>query len=146
MISGIEATQRLWNMTCKGLNSTRTTNLRLSVVWLSPVIPGNVDGISTRLAVSVNLFLTEMTEKYPGISCEVHILPHVVLTLVLNQWPLNQWEFNFYFFYFFNWKFSYLSKVQNAVITTGFDLRCVQFSRYSYTSNTNSNQIQQNNL
>ena len=42
---------------------------RSSLLWLPPVIPGKVDRITTHLAVSVDLFLVEMTRTLSTISC-----------------------------------------------------------------------------
>ena len=41
-----------------------------ALLW-PPVFPVEVDRITTRRAVSVNLFLAKFTGTYPGISCDV---------------------------------------------------------------------------
>lgn len=54
-----------------------------------PVIPVNADRITTYVTITADLLLVEMTETYPGISCEiqhVNILPYLVLPLITNQY------------------------------------------------------------
>ena len=58
-------------------------DMRLSFIWLCPVIPVEVGKITTRLAVSVE------------ISCKVHfvnITPSFFLTVPLYQRCPGQWE------------------------------------------------------
>ena len=65
-------------------------------IWLPPVIQGKIGRITTRLPVSIDHFVAELTKTKPGISCEVQhsdILSRFVLILALNRCLPSQWEF-----------------------------------------------------
>ena len=60
--------------TCKGAELTLIqgfSDLHLSLPWLPAVITDEGDRITTHLAIDVDLFLAEITETWPDISCEV---------------------------------------------------------------------------
>ena len=85
--------------------------------------------ISNYISISIDLFLSEMTETWPGKSCEVqhvNVPPCFVLNFLLNQCLQNQWEFCIVLFYFFlsNRKCKYLAKAPSAALTAGFVWCC----------------------
>ena len=78
-----------------------------SPLWLLLVIPVDADRITTRLAVSVDLFLTEV--------CEVQLVDIQCISGVCIV-ATN------------------LSNTLNAAVTTGFDRRCHQMNTISWYS------------
>ena len=83
------------NITCKGAQlildfaDTRFSERRLPAVK-------QIGRFSTHVAVGVDLFITELTETQPEISCEIQlvdILACFVVTLMQNLHLLSQYEF-----------------------------------------------------
>lgn len=77
----------------------------LQTDMLPPVIPVEVDEITTHHAVGVDPFLAKLMGTQPGISCEVQLVDILAcfffclfffvcfFTLTLNHHRPNQWQF-----------------------------------------------------